>query len=220
MQLKEKINLLAHYESITNLKSKHLKEILYFSKDKNAFVRSRAAALLVNFTNKNAKAALLKLARDKDTLVRIEAYDSLAVFEEKEVMDFLKTSIKQEKNKMACSYAILSWADIVATLNYELCESKLFVKKLKSTSRMRASERCILSCCYAQYILGEKEQLNKIVSFMNSKNYQIRCAALNLMEDISNCDNKVFIKEQIEKLLSIEKTVAVITTAERVLSRI
>lgn len=118
-----------HYENSAKIKKGHLRKIINLSQDKNSFVRSRVAAILVNFKNSSSKSILFKLACDKNTLVRIEAYDSLAVFADQEVKSFLENAIKKEKNKTACSYAILSWADVVAILSDNLSENKLFIKK-------------------------------------------------------------------------------------------
>ena len=92
MKTKEKLQLLISYEEKEELKEKHLKRLIKFSKDKDPLVRSSAASLLINFENKAAKKALLELAGDKKAMVRCEAYDSLSVFQRKDVEKFLKKS--------------------------------------------------------------------------------------------------------------------------------
>lgn len=74
-----------------------------------------------------------------------------------------------------------------------------------------------MSCCYAQYVLGEKKRLSEILDFTKSKNYQIRCAVVNLMKDFINADNKECIRENIEKLIEQEEVIAVKSNAEKFL---
>ena len=114
MKTKEKLQLLIFYEEKEELKEKHLKRLIKFSKDKDPLVRSSAASLLINFENKAAKKALLGLAGDKKAMVRCEAYDSLSVFQRKDVEKFLKKAVEEEENELALSYAIMSWADVAA----------------------------------------------------------------------------------------------------------
>ena len=99
MKTKEKLQLLISYEEKAELKEKHLKRLIKFSKDKDPLVRSSAASLLINFENKAAKKALLGLACDKKAVVRCEAYDSLSVFHRKDVEKFLKKAVEEEENE-------------------------------------------------------------------------------------------------------------------------
>lgn len=121
---------------------------------------------------------------------------------------------------MACSYAILSWADIVVALEDNLLEKKKFIEKMKQTKRIKSSEQCMLSCSYAQYIMGEKESLGEIFEFLKSKNYRIRCATLNLMRDILNDENIVIIRKEVENMLDQEDALAVRDTAKKLLKKL
>ena len=114
MKTKKKLQLLISYEEKAELKEKHLRKLIKFSKDKDSLVRSSAASILINFENKAAKKALLELAGDKKAMVRCEAYDSLSVFQRKDVEKFLKKAVEEEENALALSYAIMSWADVAA----------------------------------------------------------------------------------------------------------
>lgn len=65
MKTKKKLQLLISYDEKGELKEKHLRKLIIFSKDKDSLVRSSAASILINFENKAAKKALLGLACDK-----------------------------------------------------------------------------------------------------------------------------------------------------------
>lgn len=185
----EKIKLLTKYENAQKLTKKHLKKIVKLSKDKNVLVRSIVAELLGNFENNKSKKVLLKLACDKKALVRVDAYDSLSIFQSEEVERFLRKAILKEKNEIACAYAIMSWSDIVLVMDRDISKKRLFINKIKKIKRIQKSEQCMLSCYYAQYILGKRKSIKKILSFLNSKDYHIRCAAINTLEEILKPDN-------------------------------
>lgn len=99
MRVKKKIELLVRYENLSQIRKKHLKKIVKLSRDKSALVRSQVATLLVNFKNDCSESILLKLSFDEDALVRTEAYDTLAVFEDEEVLRRLENAIREEKIK-------------------------------------------------------------------------------------------------------------------------
>lgn len=213
MTSKEKVDLLISYEDKQELTNNQFKKLLKFSNDNNAFVRSIVAELLINFKNKRSKKKLLKLSCDKKAIVRTNAYDSLRIFESKDVEKFLKKVIQKERNKIACAYAIMSWADIAVALDVDTSKKRLFVKKIKKLHKIQKSEQCILSCCYAQYILGRKKSLKEIIDFLKSKDYRVRCAAINTLWEIIEYDNYEIIKESLRELIEKEDTIAVKSNA-------
>lgn len=203
MSFQEKWTLLTKYENKTVLTKKHIKIISVFANDKDALIRGRCAKLLANASTSKAKHMLLTLASDKNTLVRTEAYDSLSEFPSKNVQKFLKQAIIHESNALARSYAILSWADITQALGVRK-KHKKFLKQLKKLPNMRKSEPCMLSFYYAKYLFGHKKAINKILLFLKSSDYQIRCSALNLLQDIVSPENRQYIESSLEQLLQQE----------------
>ena len=80
---------------------------------------------------------LLKLACDKDELVRTEAYDSLSRFPLPEVESFLKKAIKTEKDWLACSYAISSWVENALSLFEEHSDDIVFIKEILELEKIK-----------------------------------------------------------------------------------
>lgn len=142
-------------------------------------------------------------ANDKDALVRTEAYDSLSEFPSKNVQKFLKHAIIHESNALARSYAILSWVDITQTLGVRKKQKK-FLKQLKKLPNMKKSEPCMLNFYYAKCLFGHKKSLKKLLAFLNSSDYQIRCSALNVLQDIASPENRQYIEPSLEQLLQQE----------------
>ena len=77
MNEKERLYLLDMFNKMSSLKEKHFFVLKELSKDKDSYIRSEAAALLINFESNQSKNILLRLAKDDVSLVRTEAYDSL-----------------------------------------------------------------------------------------------------------------------------------------------
>lgn len=209
MKSEKKIDMLIELENKSKLTDKQLKEIIEMSNDPHFLVRSQVATLLVNFKNDISKEILLRLSCDENALVRVEAYDSLSVFNYDDVEICLREAIQKEKNKLACCYAILSWADVVAALGKKTTENLSLITEIKNSSRIKQSEHCLLSCSYAIYILGINKSMDDIIAFLNSSNYQVRCAAISILKCIANNDNKEIIRKALIRTLKTETVTSV-----------
>ena len=220
MKTKKKLQLLISYEEKEELKEKHLKQLIRFSKDKDPLVRSSAASLLINFENKAAKKALLGLARDKKAMVRCEAYDSLSVFHRKDVEKFLKKAVEEEENELALSYAIMSWADVAAARGKKVEEKRNYATHLQRIMQIKKWNQCSMSCFYAEYVLGRKSAIQGIIYYLEGSDYRLRCGAINLLELLAEDENRELIKESLEKRLEHEETAAVRSAAEKLLKEI
>ena len=220
MKTKKKLQLLISYEERAELKEKHLKKLLKFSKDKDSLVRSSAASILINFENKAAKEALLELAGDKKAMVRCEAYDSLSVFHRKDVEKFLKKAVEEEENELALSYAIMSWADVAAARGKNVEEKRSYATHLQRIMQIKKWNQCSMSCFYAEYVLGRKSAIEGIIYYLEGSDYRLRCGAINLLGLLAEDENRGFIKESLEKRLEHEETAAVRSAAEKLLKEI
>lgn len=220
VKTKEKLQLLIFYEEKEELKEKHLKRLIKFSKDKDSLVRSSAASLLINFENKAAKKALLELAGDKKAMVRCEAYDSLSVFHRKDVEKFLKKAVEEEENELALSYAIMSWADVAAARGKNVEEKRSYATHLQRIMQIKKWNQCSMSCFYAEYVLGRKSAIEGIIYYLEGSDYRLRCGAINLLELLAEDENRELIKESLEKRLEYEETAAVMSAAEKLLKKL
>ena len=142
------------------------------SKDKSSVIRFEVATILFDVKNQASKKLLFQLAKDRDSLVRAEAYTSLSGFKFADVEEFLRKAIEREKDELACSYAITSWGEVALKLFDEHDEDINYVNKLLRTHKIMVSERCRLECYYALYGFGDKKMLKKIMKFLTrySKN--------------------------------------------------
>ena len=220
MKTKKKLQLLISYDEKGELKEKHLRKLIKFSKDKDSLVRSSAASILINFENKAAKKALLGLACDKKAVVRCEAYDSLSVFHRKDVEKFLKKAVEEEENELALSYAIMSWADVAAARGKNVEEKRGYATHLQRIMQIKKWNQCSMSCFYAEYVLGRKSAINGIICYLEVPDYRLRCGEINLLELLAEDENRELIKESLEKRLEHEETAAVMSAAEKLLKKL
>lgn len=210
----EKINFIDSLEDRRKLTNEQFTLLKLFSSDTDSFVRSRCAAILVNFETEQSKQLLLKLAKDQDEFVRTEAYDSLGIFIDEDIENILFYSIRTETDELAKNYAILSWINIVKVRSKINKEHIMLLKTLIQTEH---SPYCRLACFYGLYIFGNEQYLKFILEFLQHEDYHIRCAAVERLDEIIAPCNERIIKNAIKKLLVHEETVAVKARAERFL---
>lgn len=200
MTVREKIELLDLYDELSSLNFRQMEVLKRLSYDNNSFIRGLTASLLVKTVNRDVMNILFRLAFDKCECVRIEAYDSLSEFEYKEVVDFLKNALQNEKSNLAKSYAITSFAEVVFKLNLCDCYSDLF-SELLATEK---SKLCRISYLYGLHLFGE-DNLDKILFYLDDEDYYVRFAVLSVIEELLDDKNKDLIFRQLNERLSVEK---------------
>lgn len=206
MNFKEKEKILIDLLDKDEYKDSDLEQIIMFSKDSDEYIRQLVAELLINFSDSNvARKTLLELACDKDEMVRLEAYDSLSEFNYEDVEVFLHNAMFEECDELACSYAIMAWAEIVKCMHTNYYSYLLEINKLVKNDKVKNSEHCMLNCAYAKYLFGDEEGLIIIFSYLESKDYHIRCAVVNTLRDIVDTTNKDVIIDTLLKKVTGEE---------------
>ena len=211
MNTVEKIELLNALEETEQLSSDDHFEILKkLSRDSDEDIRFRVAYIISSFHNESSKNVLIELAKDKDHLVRIEAYDCLSTYYYKDVERLLKKAIRKEKIcALACFYAVKSWADVTCEL-YDITSGQLkYIQTLQKSKRFYRSERCQLALCYAEYVLGNDDALKKLFKYLRHKNTDLRSSAVMLLMQILYEDNYEMIEREIDSLSKREKSKSV-----------
>ena len=209
-------NLLQILESENGpLSDEQIRVLESLSSDADPFVRDMIATRLVYSVNETSKRVLFQLARDTNELVRTDAYDSLAVFPDADVLCFLDEATCIEQEEVARSYAILSWADVSILVS---ADSASQIQKAYFRKANEESARCALSWCYALYKMGEEKTLDEMLLFLNHEDYRIRCTTLSLLSEMANAKNETKLKGAVEGMLSKESVLAVLNSAKRFLS--
>lgn len=210
----EKINLIDSLEE-QEISDENFSILRYFFYDPDAFVRSRCAAVLVNYSGQEALRTLLRLANDSDPFVRTEAYDSLAIFPCRETELFLRHSIYPEDDALAAGYAILSWADVTAALHNEYDEQIAFVHRLLNDTDF---SDCHAECFYALCKFGESGALEQLLSLLDDPDYVTRCSVCNFCKDLADAENVSIIRNAVSAYLTTETEHCVISAMQNLLA--
>lgn len=216
MTEREKEDLIDSFECLDRLDDSHFEILKKFTFDEDSFVRSRCAALLINFETEESLKLLLHLSNDDDAFVRTEAYDSLGIFYYLEVEEVLFKAISFEEDGLAKKYSILSWADVSSKLHDNFEAHILFTRNLiqNNISEEYDENQIRLACYYALQLFG-CHSIYKMIQFLDHNEYLIRCSALNLLYEVMSEENEELIKSAVTELLKKEKTVAVKCEAKK-----
>ena len=199
----EKMDTLKSIRSLPKITKKEFKQLIALSRGKESSVRWEVAEIIAEKEIRNfaSKKLLLCLARDKDALVRIDAYEALQMFEIPEVELFLKRAIQAEKDDLACSYAIMAWEEIVLSIHGDHSDDKNYVEWLLMQRKIQESEHCMVECYCALYRFGESDIFPAIMSFAESENYQMHYVVYHILQEIVNEDNRLEIINALQKIL-------------------
>lgn len=205
MVVKDKIELLISYEKINEFTHEQKSLLKKLSYDTNSFVKGLVASLMVNSIDEFGFEILNRLSKDKNDYVRTEVFDSLSGFNDIKAVSLLQNAISTETNNLARSYAIMSFGDVVYSLEISN-DYKEYVYIIKSCNK---SKNCILSCLYCLYQFGENV-IEDILSFLDDNDYHIRLSAISVLEEIVNNDNLDIITRKLNDRLKIENCNSVI----------
>lgn len=182
----------------------------------DAEIRSFVAELLVLANSDRAEKVLIKLCKDKDELVRINACDSLSAFATKETYKQLLKCILNDESLLVKKYALLSLIDVMKEIDVDKEELKNFFLNIA-----KKTEPSIQAVCFkGMYILGYKDYLKNINNLLKSENYQDRCTVVNILKDIISDNNRNSIISILINAKKTEKSQAVLSTIENALKNI
>ena len=188
--------------------------LIKLSQHDDSEIRAYVAELLVLAHGCKAENALINLCNDKDELVRVNACDSLSAFATIDVYKQLVNCIFNDASLLVKEYAILSIVDIMNYIEVDKNELKNLFLNTSSKKEILISAACFKGL----YVLGYKEYLNNIIDLATTENYRDRCAVINILGDIIANDNVQFILSVLKALRGTEKSEAVNSTIDRIIS--
>ena len=186
-------------------------ETISFSDE--AYYRAMVAKLLVNSETKKSEEILLRLVRDKDSLVRTEACDSLCFSRSDSTYDILKKVARKDKNGMVRGYAIMSLYDIATQINREAELNELLQKRLLCEKVVFTR----ISIFTQLYKLGNDKYLEELIALIKTSRYQNRCAVVNSLDEIIDDSNRQKIIDALSEQRKRDKSFAVISTIDKIL---
>lgn len=211
----QKLKMVEQLENIDNLSNDNLKLLDYLSNDEDYEVKAKVAEVLVESNNTEAEKILIKLLKDKDELVRVNACDSLCNSNSYEVICLLKDRILKDKSNLVKGYAILSLADIFVRLNNDIEENRNFFRNLLKIEKVQWVR---INIYKALYMIGENMYLDILIKELNNRYYRNRCAVVNILSELISNENNKRIEKALTERLKIENSIAVKSSIENIIS--
>ncbi len=177
-------------------------------------IRAYVAELLVLANDIEAERILITLSGDEDELVRVNACDSLSTFATTNSYKQLLKCILNDQSLLVKKYAILSLIDIMDYVNADRDE----LNRLFEDLTQKDDISIIASGFKGLYMMGDKEHLNNIINLLITEDYRDRCTVINILEDILENGNRNSILSALTELRKTEKSEAVNSIIDRVIS--
>ncbi|URZ15670.1 HEAT repeat domain-containing protein [Clostridium felsineum] len=213
----EKIDMIEQLEGSIHFTPKIYKFLEYLSEDDEYEVRVKVAEILVLSNDVEGDNILIKLLKDKEELVRVNACDSLCTSFSKDVIYHLKDKLLKDKSNLVKGYAILSLVDIFTRQDSNLGEHIEFFKQVL---KKQETQWVRINIYKALYMLGDKVYLDMLVQELGNRYYRNRCAVVNILSEIASKGNYRIIEKALAERLKIEKSFAVKGGIEELLSEI
>lgn len=220
MTTREKLQWLLIQEEADGEADAQFAMLSRLSYDASAAVRGMTAAQLAALDGTAANRILLRLAKDKNVQVRIEAYDSLGAYGTAETFQFLQNAIGTERDALARSYAILSCGDVFFQLPEMQTQRDAFHTFLKAQLSAERQPHCVLACCSILIQLGDQGEFSRLLSFLSARDYHIRCTALAHLEDLPSSDDREAICRAVAHVAAYDPSLAVRDRAQRLLAQL
>ena len=185
----ENLNILYQYEKMDELSKDQIKQVIIWTSDKSSLIRQVAAECLFQEYPVTTK-VLLRLARDRDEMVRVSAYETLRFYTSETVERFLEKAMRKERKELALAYAIASWGEVVIEREEHLDEKLKYIRRFERKRKIRKSDRCILECETVKCLLGENKAFEKIAKYIYHSDLSLRCCAIENMEYVRDEENE------------------------------
>lgn len=188
--------------------------LINLSHHDNSEIRAYVAELLVLANDIEAERILITLSDDEDELVRVNACDSLSTFATTNSYKQLLKCILNDRSLLVKKYAILSLIDIMNYVDVDRNELHRLFEDLTKKDDISITA----SGFKGLYMMGDKEHLNNIINLLITEDYRDRCTVINILEDIPENDNRNLILSALTKLRKTEKSEAVNSIIDKVIS--
>lgn len=208
LSFEEKIDL---FETTMLDKNPHL---LDMANDIDEDIRIYLASELVNYQSKKSEQLLVKMTSDPSYRVRINACDSLCWCKSTDVLELLFAKAQNDMY-LVRGYAVLSISDILIDLYDEI-----YIEKLKSIYKKEKSAWTRLCYHQALYKLGFQEYLPLLILALKSKRYNYRIAAINMLYEIADKNNKYAIESAFKCCISTEKCISVLKSLKEKIKKL
>jgi hypothetical protein len=179
------------------------------AQDRSPLIRGLVAKALFDYPNGSSKSILLKLSKDKDDLVRVEAADSLKAHVDNVVYTRLLQMAEQDYYYLVRAYAVCSLS--VIRVGLESKSLSTFVEERLNKERHIINK---IMCTEALYRLGQDDALVQLMDFFKSRNYKNQCAVIHSLTDVLSKKNYGVINDFVRDLSSKDLPISIRSTLE------
>ena len=175
-------------------------ELIEFSKNKNSIIRIESLKALGLFYDGDIDNTILKGLQDKDYLVRVNALDNIILPKNlNKIYKKIAKLLKDEK-MIVRAYAV----DALAYNN-----AIKYRKKIKKLLKSNTNYELKISIYSALVKFGKKKYLRKLLNLLKHKDYIVRCAVANSLNNLGNKKGNRLILKKLKKAYKKEQTKAV-----------
>ncbi len=184
--------------------------------DRAADIRCRAAEQLCIPGSAEAEVILLQLLDDKNDMVRVNASDSISACGSREALEPLKQRTKNDTCFMVRGYAACSAAEIALRTGAADDELTAFLMQALESEKDEWVRANLFATLYE---LGRDDYLPQLITALDSNEYQVRCAAVNLLAQTGKEKDIPLVREALVRRREKEdsENLAVISTIDRCL---
>jgi len=186
-----------NYEILNNC----IEKLLELSSDEDEEVRMRSLEALDSIRTPEVENRIRKGVNDPDELVRHSCLEILGLWKDKASIDLIKKALSDE-SWMVRSEAALALAEIGDKESINTIKEKI----------ADADEEEMVRYYFSLFKPGDHEYYSKFLNCMFHENYRIRCAAANLIPEITTPNNKQFILNILSSVAKKEKSKAALSS--------
>ena len=187
------------------------RQIVGCARDPNPGVRARVAEALRLHQRRGVAGVLMRLLRDKDDVVRINAAESLGLLRARSAIRSLQRSLRIDSEELVRAYAAEALGRVGDVRVISFLERYL-LRDRSSAVRLR-----ILT---ALHTLGARSRLDEIIEFLNDADYHVRCAVAVSLEELASPSTRGAIRKAMQRQLKVEPTIAVKERLKEVLGEL
>jgi HEAT repeat protein len=141
---------------------------------------------------------LVRLLRDPNPIVRLEAAESLSYIGDRRALAKL-WAIARDGNPLVRSYAAAAIGVLARGSDR---------KRLERAVRAERSDAARIGFYHALYYMGDSDRLFDLIALLRRPHYAVRCAVARTLSHFANRMNRELILAALRRALASERTVA------------
>lgn len=166
--------------------------------DKNPCIRWSVAKALVRRYVPESETVLRSMTYDKNSLVRINAIDSLGIGRQKETLQRLKELIRNQTGKQESGYAVMSYFDVwVNRYGYNRESMHGYLTDIREFYEKENRSWVLINYERNRYLAGERDAIEKMIDLIKNAGQEetdVFPAVISTINEIMSLSSKENIK--------------------------